>query len=271
MNLKGEDYRDVEIDKHFRNITIISCVGTKVRAWGDEVYRVVNYEHHTGIIFGWRRSAMVNFSCGITFMVGKRFRATHIAVLLVPADLHGRAAAIRISQGEFQVCAIALYLPPLCTKSGMAIYRRTVRLLLQWLGKLLAELPTRVTPLLYMDANTDVEPCGENDPIVGSRYKTPHEIGKQLYSTLQAGKLSLVNTFFDGGNTFAQRQGKSRIDFLGIPQTNMGNVINCWTLRRTARAIRASSYVDDHYPLLMKLYVPWRHRLLVVRPLSLRD
>jgi len=205
MNLLGANYRDYEVARFFHWCGVIACAGTKVRQIGCEAHHVLDLDTHTCIHFGWRASTMVNNSCGCSILISKkRFKSRNYAVLPTPADLQGRVAAVLIRQNEVALLVIVLYFPPRSRSYSKATYLRTIHAMLRWLTRLLVSTPVRVTPFLYMDANTDLaEPQGVTDStVVGTKRREPNEAGKLIFEALYGQKIDLINTYCDHGPTF---------------------------------------------------------------------
>jgi len=153
-----------------------------------------------------------------------------------------------------------MYFPPYKgTSHQKPQYMKTVRRMLQWYNDLLCSTARDYTPLLYMDANSDLAPPASvtTDQSVVSRLRgTPNDGGRLIYEAMRATDISLINTFYDSGPTFTSKRGKSRIDFIGTASGNRRNVEKAFVMRDEAKQVRASPYIIDHYPLALKMYAP---------------
>jgi hypothetical protein len=68
--------------------------------------------------------------------------------------------------------------------------------------------------------------------------KETHPASKTLREFLEHHDIALINTFFEAGRTFCGPTSQSRIDYIGIPTTQLKNTANCGTLTKASARLQ---------------------------------
>ena len=158
-------------------------------------------------------------------MLHKRWRAESVMRLYVPGgQLQGRAAAMRVKQGQADFTVAGLYFPP---RKAMQAYRQTVQGLADWTEHLLGSLPRRTTPIVGMDLNdgrgVKLGQGGAKEPVVSTAVGTAtvsveHWASEVIRGMAEVHDMAFCDTFFKHGPTYYGDGSRSYTEHLMVPK-----------------------------------------------------
>ena len=120
-------------------------------------YTVRRHTRHWELSWGWQNSRHSNRSAGCSIYVKtKRWRVRDLCqVYSTPAVLQGRVGGARFRTGRSDVAMLVAYFPPMPSQQKeWKAYQHTCEAICDWLIETLSLVPTRCTPFVATDLNT---------------------------------------------------------------------------------------------------------------------
>ena len=160
-----------------------------------------------------------------------------------PAPLAGRGGALKLVRGDAAFLIMSLYLPP---SPSILREKQLSEKIWKWARRVLDETPSRVVPVLLLDANGHI-----------SQTPWPEQIGK--YSSkkttfngqflVRDHHLRAANTYFPVGATFFGPFSNTQIDFACLPATV--HVHRCCALHHDGDTLQLAAALGrrDHRPI----------------------
>ena len=207
-----------------------------------------------------------NRSTGIAIGISRRIHQQHhLRHVHVPAEFRGRVLVLRFLRGDVDITLVAVYQH---VESTSDTARQKACQMWKWLEHYISTLPHRTYPILLGDFNgwTGTYDMGNGiwayqpTPAVGPLTLQKENFnGGQLRWVCERQHLALVNTFKGGGPTYYSRVAASQIDYIAVPQSQLGSVSWCKVLETLGQSLQymAAPGRRDHRPLACEV----RHRL----------
>ena len=163
-------------------------------------YTVRRHPRHWELSWGWQNTRHSN-GCSILVKT-KRWRERDVCqVYSTPAVLQGRVGGARLRTGRSDVAMLVVYFPP--KPSQQKEWQHTCEAICDWLIETLSSVPTRCTPFVATDLNTQLGiEAGRHEPRwtpeVGTRgAKIEDETATMFRNVLKQHRLIATNTHFD--------------------------------------------------------------------------
>ena len=118
--------------------------GTRIREWEGRTYHTQELENGAWAIHsGWARAPLTNRSAGCAWVLGRRFRKSHVKKIQTPdKGLQGRGLCIRLQGRGFDIKLIGAYPPPMNDSTGKrAVAVKAAQETMKWCRRLLADTP----------------------------------------------------------------------------------------------------------------------------------
>ena len=161
-----------EISLEFANHDIVLIVGTGQQAWaGREDAEQSDAAHHRVFNFYFKKSKLVNKSCGLAILAGRKVRNVVSKTFTPPPSLGitGRVAAVRFKSAVFDILVVLQYFyPP--TPHNAPTVTKTAGKIEKWTTKLIDGMGSRVFVLVAGDINGGF---GIRKNSFGQTYTTP--------------------------------------------------------------------------------------------------
>eukprot|EP00929_Paragymnodinium_shiwhaense_P056482 TRINITY_DN28260_c0_g2_i1.p1 TRINITY_DN28260_c0_g2~~TRINITY_DN28260_c0_g2_i1.p1 ORF type:complete len:541 (+),score=33.54 TRINITY_DN28260_c0_g2_i1:83-1705(+) len=253
----SEDSRRCSILDELRNMHAVALVATKRRAESADTYHsftkvgafhVIDFGHHSGS----QHSKHSGLSLALR---ADCFSTRNIVSIAAPRDdeLRGRAAAVRVKQGNTDITFLLGHLPA-SFASNAQLYNRV----LEYLKGVIYSLPVRTIPILLADANAHVGTVSSR--AIGPWYpETENKPGAVFRVFLEDTKLVALNTYTDTAKTYYSINAASatRPDFIAAPYTVIGDhrLVWCKTLERSGDRLQPIKVnrPADHRPLAARI------------------
>ena len=242
LSLREEGRLESIIEEIAGDADIIGLQGTCRRhdVLEGEAYISQQIGDYLVLQWGYGRGAYTNKSAGlVTAFSLKKWKTSEITYIDQPGtELQGRGGFIRL-RGRLDVAVLNLYLPPFVRGRGGKVNRAAALKTIEWARGCLNSLPSRCTPIIVTDANSDV---GD---------------GKRNYNGTLLEKLMLdfgLALFSPRGRepTYFHHTGScSRIDFIIAPEALRRAAVGSWPMRRVAKRLQIipAAEVRDHIPI----------------------
>ena len=203
---------------------LIGLQGTRSRfvprpGVGDR-YTVRRHQRHWELSWGWQNTRHSNRSAGCSiFVKTRRWRERDLCqVYSTPAVLQGRVGGARLRTGRSDVAMLVAYFPPKPSQQKeWKAYQHTFEAICGWLIEALSLIPTRCTPFVATDLNTQLGiEAGRHEPRwtpeVGMRGAAiEDETATMFRSVLKQHRLIAINTHFDDRYTFYNSSGSGEV------------------------------------------------------------
>jgi hypothetical protein len=162
-----------------------------------------------------------------------------------------------------EMSMIGLYSPPAAYSYGRTarVWNKTVDEQGMALDGLLAKLPKRTTPIVFMDLSSELGTCEqggqEDEEIVGGEFmrRQQKRAATVVLEVLGRHHLCYIDTYYDTAPTYYSKTSNSHIDHIALPCQARQSVHSCRTDDLAAR--RAQLIVDsrprDHIPVVTTL------------------
>ena len=229
----GNRDRLLDIKHEFYHADIVALAGTTRKAGSLDVEQQ-RLEEWTCYSAGWRQAQHSNRSCGVSLLLGKKFKPKHvIKVSSIGDQCPGRGLAVRLKSGFFDLLPMSVYFPPKPTKKAqLKGYQSAVKKIVNWMDEVLSKIPAGCTPLIYTDLNDGVglQSAGPQGAWTFD-YETkciskeaarkemwPDGAGESFRKLLERHHLWLPTAVLDPRDTFFGANGSSLIDYVAIPQ-----------------------------------------------------
>ena len=166
-------------------------------------YTVRRHTRHWELSWGWQNTRHSNRSAGCSIYVKtKRWRERDLCqVYSTPAVLQGRVGVARLRTGRSDVAMLVAYFPPKPSQQKeWKAYQHTCEAICDWLIETLSLVPTRCTPFVATDLNTQLGiEAGRHEPRwipeVGTRGATlEDETATMFRNVLKQHRLIAINT-----------------------------------------------------------------------------
>ena len=133
--------RSDEISSVYGKAHVLMLAGTRLQRKRHDTECTVTVNHaHMVFNWGYAAGAFTNKSAGVQIRVrADLFRAQHIRRLWATKPcIQGRAGAVRLVSGRFDLTCIVAYFPPFPNEvDKQAVYHKTIHVLLEWLKEVL--------------------------------------------------------------------------------------------------------------------------------------
>ena len=146
-----------------------------------------------------------------------------------PAPLAGRRGALKLVRGDAAFLIMSLYLPPSPSKLRE---KQLSEQNWKWARKVLDETPSRVVPVLLLDANGHISQTPWPEQIGKYSSKKTTFNGQCLGELFRHHHLQAANTYFPVGATFFGPFSNTQIDFACLPATVQCSQLLCTAPRR---------------------------------------
>ena len=264
--------RQEEIDEVMNFADVIVLTGTATKATKE--LQVLSTKNFHILPCGWQKQpgSMSNKSCGITFMFRKkRISRQHIRKVWLPQKaVWGRAAFVRIKSSQFDVTVGGFYFPP---RGGVGYdtgkIETITRMLCEFVGATLAELPQRTSLIMGGDVNDGMgmERVGDYLQPVDScslgdfGRSEEHYAATHLRQVLEASGVVVLSTYWACGPTYYGHlpNRSSIIDYICVWSWMLPNINKCCLLNRLSRKLQIipSKRPRDHIAMM----VDYNHQL----------
>ena len=166
-------------------------------------FRVYRFPWRQGSLFPSKHSGVAIAIRENTFLPANVRR-----IYTSPAPLAGRGGALKLVQGDAAFLILSLYLPPYPTNLRE---KQLSEKIWKWARRVLDETPSRVVPVLLLDANGHISQTTWPEQI--GKYKKNTFNGQCLGELLRDHHLQAANTYFPVGATFFGPFTNTQIDF----------------------------------------------------------
>ena len=163
-----------------------------------------------------------------------------------PAPLAGRGVVLKLVRGDAAFLIISLFLPP--SPSNLREKQLNEKIW-KWVRSVLDETPSRVVPVLLLDANGHISQTTWPEQIGKYSSKKTTFNGQCLGELLRDHHLQAANTYFLVGATFFGPFSIAQIDFSCLPATV--HVRRCCALHHDGDRLQLAAALGrrDHRPI----------------------
>ena len=140
-----------------RQVSSVLCIPFVPRPGIVDRYTVRRHTRHWELSWGWQNTRHSNRSAGCSIYVKtKRWRERDLCqVHSTPAVLQGRVGGARLRTGRSDVVMLVAYFPPKPSQQKeWKAYQHTCEAICDWLIETLSLVPTRCSPFVATDLNT---------------------------------------------------------------------------------------------------------------------
>ena len=255
--------RILDIVDEASNFDLVLLAGTGVRK--HDQYSTSVVRGRKVISTGFLSTTMSNKSCGVSIVLGKKFRNARVYdPLVAPPKIAGRGLAVRAANGFCDVTAICVYFPPSPRdKSKIPVYRETCREIASWLSAVLCKVPASSTPVLYTDLNDGmglkaiagavhrIETSAVSEGAARLE-RFPGAAGELLRELLDTHGMASASSWTDSRPTFfGNNHSESLLDHICLPLALIEAVRTAgplYSMARKLQLIRRRS-LADHSPV----------------------
>ena len=149
-----QPFRLHEISSRLSHIDIV-CPGTRLRSKLEQEQTVIRMKNHDVYSWGYGRGPNTNRSTGVTFLKKGLFRDKHVVnIQSPPREMQGRAGAMRLKSGRYDILIVGAYLPPFAGNTkDFPRHKQTVDKVMSWCQGQIQQAPYRCTPIVCLDLN----------------------------------------------------------------------------------------------------------------------
>ena len=253
-----------EMSLAMRVMDIIIAPGTQALALASSPSHKQRLDKHTGMYFGYRKTAHSNKSavCS-TFLEKGRFREQHVVEFIsAPEKLTGKGGAVRLRSGRFDTATYFPLRPP--KHSEFAGWKRTVDLLAAWVHNLIQHAKQGSLIVLGTDlhdgmghqmvegiASTTVSSALGDHPFAVDGYAAA-----KLRELLEIEHMMVADTVHKVDTTYyGSTSSTSNIDHTCWPRGALPILKKCYTCPSLARKLRIipDNVSRDRVPVVVEL------------------
>ena len=252
--------RKVDIVDELRSFDFVLLAGTGCRELEGGI-PPRSFDGATMYSAGFSKQQFSNKSCGVSIVVGPRFKNLKVhAVIKTPPEIGGRGIALRVSARWADFTLVSLYFPPVPWSSHkLPAYRKTCRLIVDWYLEVLNCTPGTSTPLTYADVNDGLglrkvrqswEKCEQVTCIVDeafNRERIAGGAGELMREALEEHGLFSLSTALDQRHTFFGNDSSSLIDHIFGPSALQASLLSAgplYDLSKRLQLIRRRGLAD---------------------------
>lgn len=250
LNVKCND-RYIDICDQIRT-HVIAMQGTGIKKDPMETssYSTKHINDSYSVVqWGYGKGNSTNKSAGVSIAYRRDTWKAHEVIMIdsPPTELQGRAGMIRLKSYRFDIAIYCAYMPPYLPGRRGQQALRTTKMILEWISGHMQKLPSRTTPILLGDFNSDLklDPNREDtNKLVNSHGKAVEEMIDLMGLMVFPGR-RWAPTYFGNQNNY------SRIDHIIAPRGVRHTHAVTRTMNEAARRLQLipASGHRDHIPV----------------------